>query len=374
MEQILKKETKLQEMTERLEKNLEEYNTQVIPLVRAWTRTRIKKLILIARYIQSVKLSNLNMTLLLNYLFDECDEIQELQIVVEPESMHLQEELDKLRRYTIMLEGEDPDEVLRKEQEVRQQVLNETKQHFIDKLKNLGVEVNFDELHAGLSDEEITILLRKLVFEATSRAKISNLKDSGAQRKKTKKQLEKEEVMKRMDADKDSSLHGMYKKLAKLLHPDTAPDETSRAEKTEWMKQLTAAYQAQDLKTMLRIEMEWLKVESGQIEAMSEEKLSYYNAFLSKQVNELQQQIIILPYNPRFSPMSFFIEEPTKFKSWKLDKVVFEVFENATIEEIIVIDLSSTPAKQKKMIKELIEEQKDLEETRMIYERMGRVM
>lgn len=366
MEQIQKKELKLEEMKQRLDQNLNEYLSKVLPLAKEWTKMRIHKIIALSKYMQEVSMSNSNLQTLVNYFYEECDEIDELGILLDPESTLLEEELKRFERFLIRKNGGVPEDREVNEKAERAAAIEENKKYFIQKLKEVGVELNLDEIHDGLSDEEINIRLQRLVEDALQRAGIDKETNPANGRKKSKKQLEKEAAFKQFEEDKDNSLSGLYKKLAKLLHPDTATDDKSREEKLEWMQKLTVAYQAKDLKTMLMIELEWLKVESHKIESMSETHLAYYNSFLSKQATELQQQIEALPHELRYRPLNFFLEEPGKYKSWKVVPIVYDVLESTAMEQDILNGLKGTPARQKHIVKILIEEQRELEKTRAV--------
>ena len=84
---------------------------------------------------------------------------------------------------------------------------------------------------------------------------------SAGQRKESKTQEKARlarEAKEKAAADlKAKSVRSIYISLAKLVHPDTETDELQRAVKEEEMKKLSAAYEAKDLPTLLRMEMEW---------------------------------------------------------------------------------------------------------------------
>lgn len=366
MEQIRKKEMKLEEMKQRLDQNLDEYLSQVKPLAEEWTKMRIRKLIALSQYMQAVAMSASNLQTLVNYFYEECEDIDELGILLDPESTMLEEELKHIERFLIRKNGGVPEEQAGNEKAERAAAIEESKKYFIQKLKEAGVELSLDEIHEGLSDEEINIRMQRLVEDALKRAGHAEEMNHASGRKKSKKQLEKEAAIKAFEEDKDNSLSGLYKKLAKLLHPDTATDDKSKEEKLQWMQKLTVAYQAKDLKTMLMIELEWLNVESHKIESLSETHLAYYNSFLSKQASELQQQIESLPHELRYRSMSYFLEEPDRYKSWKVVPILYDVLESIALDRDLFDGLKSGPSRQKATIKAIIEEQRDLEKTRSI--------
>jgi curved DNA-binding protein CbpA len=84
------------------------------------------------------------------------------------------------------------------------------------------------------------------------------------------------------------TIGAIYKQLAKVLHPDLEPDPEKRGEKLALMQQLTAAYRNEDLPSLLRLELEWLHREEGDLDRLTEEELKIYNAVLREQAGERQ--------------------------------------------------------------------------------------
>src|SRR5262249_32289123 len=58
----------------------------------------------------------------------------------------------------------------------------------------------------------------------------------------------------------------IYKQLARVLHPDLEGDGGRRKEKLQLMQELTEAYRQRDLHTLLRLEMQWIENEGGDLE------------------------------------------------------------------------------------------------------------
>src|SRR5204863_7975847 len=54
------------------------------------------------------------------------------------------------------------------------------------------------------------------------------------------------------------------------------------------------------LHTLLRLEMQWIEKEGGDIEHLTEEKLGVYNEVLGGQVEGLQQRLENLIFHPRY--------------------------------------------------------------------------
>jgi hypothetical protein len=54
------------------------------------------------------------------------------------------------------------------------------------------------------------------------------------------------------EADAKSALRTLFRQLASALHPDREPDEAERLRKTAWMSEVNAAYEKNDLITLMR--------------------------------------------------------------------------------------------------------------------------
>ncbi len=96
----------------------------------------------------------------------------------------------------------------------------------------------------------------------------------------------------------------IYKQLAKVLHPDLENDPARREQKHHLMQELTTAYKAGDLHTLLRLELSWIHHEEEDLNRLTEEKLKVYIEFLQKQVADLQQEIAHIPYLPQLAAVS----------------------------------------------------------------------
>ena len=109
--------------------------------------------------------------------------------------------------------------------------------------------------------------------------------------------------MRQAEQLRNKSIASVYKQLAKVLHPDLEPDAGRKQAKGTLMQELTAAYRNNDLHTLLRLELEWIRREEGDVERLTEEKLSIYNQVLKEQVSELERELAELPYHPRYQPI-----------------------------------------------------------------------
>lgn len=82
----------------------------------------------------------------------------------------------------------------------------------------------------------------------------------------------------------------IYVDLIRHFHPDKEPDEQKRLEKTEVMKQITAAYDADDHLRLLELQMTLLSDRDNVFADFDNQQLKYFNATLQKQVAELEEE------------------------------------------------------------------------------------
>jgi hypothetical protein len=167
----------------------------------------------------------------------------------------------------------------------------------------LGIGIDLSDLRPDMSAEELAAKAAEMAERIQEKAE----EEQGAFRppgnRKTKRQLEKEERTRQAEQLRNKSIASIYKQLAKVLHPDLEPDAGRKQAKGTLMQELTAAYRNNDLHTLLRLELEWIQREEGDVERLTEEKLSIYNQVLKEQVSELERELAELPYHPRYQPI-----------------------------------------------------------------------
>ena len=110
--------------------------------------------------------------------------------------------------------------------------------------------------------------------------------------KAAKKQQQREEAQKLAN----QSIKTIYLKITAWIHPDREQDEQKKQEKTVLMQQANQAYEANDLLTLLN-----LQIQLGQQHNLSfaNQQLKAYNLLLEEQLETLQMQVddIIYSFN-----------------------------------------------------------------------------
>ena len=69
------------------------------------------------------------------------------------------------------------------------------------------------------------------------------------------------------EADAKSALRTLFRQLASALHPDREPDEATRLRKTAWMSEVNAAYEKNDLITLMRWQIQLVQMSPTQAQA-----------------------------------------------------------------------------------------------------------
>jgi len=87
------------------------------------------------------------------------------------------------------------------------------------------------------------------------------------------------------------SVREVFRKLASVLHPDRETDATQRAAKTALMQKANQAYAANDLLTLLELQLQVEQVDAGHIAQASAQRVRHYNKVLAEQLDELQAEI-----------------------------------------------------------------------------------
>ncbi len=95
------------------------------------------------------------------------------------------------------------------------------------------------------------------------------------------------------DAAKQASqsVREIFRKLASLLHPDRETDAAERARKTDLMQQANQAYQADDLLTLLTLQLQTEQIDGLHLAGLPDARLNHYNQVLREQSAALQQKL-----------------------------------------------------------------------------------
>lgn len=132
---------------------------------------------------------------------------------------------------------------------------------------------------------------KRAAMEAEMAAQEEARAQRQAQKKKSDSQIANEEKKKAAESAVKKTARQIYFDLVNHFHPDREQDETLRLEKTEIMKQITAAYQADDHLKLLELQMTLLAERTNAFANFDNTQLNYFNRTLQQQVNELEEEL-----------------------------------------------------------------------------------
>ena len=169
-----------------------------------------------------------------------------------------------------------------------------------------GVNVDLSYMTKDMTAADISQKLFEMEEEMKLKEEAASARKKNA--KKSTKQLEKEAKEQLMEEARKKNISTIYRQLAKMFHPDLEQDEKRKAEKEILMKSLTAAYERNDLHALLKLELEWIHKEEEHASELTDAKLAIYNTVLKEQVKELKEEINLLKEEPRYQPLTSYLE------------------------------------------------------------------
>jgi hypothetical protein len=186
--------------------------------------------------------------------------------------------------------------------DVEAEKMAEAREEIESMLNDFGIELDLSELRPGVSDETLAAKAAEIANHV--RDAEENWRSSNRPRRQTQRQLQKEEQLRQAEELRKKTVASLYKQLARVLHPDLELDPALREQKQALMQELTVAYRNNDMHTLLRLELEWIAREEGNLERLSDEKLAIYNQTLKEQVVDLRRELYELPCHPRYQPIA----------------------------------------------------------------------
>lgn len=243
-------------------------------------------------------------------------------------------------------------------EEAAEEDFDTMKQEMAEMFEDQGFQMDLDDMHSKMTEEEIIKKMLEMHYQLKQQAEAKQHKSSSY--KKTKKQLEREERERLLEEARTKNISSIYRQLAKAFHPDLEQDEELKLEKEHLMKELTAAYEKNDLHTLLRLEISWIQKEENNPDKLSDEKLKIYNEALKEQVQELEDEIHMLFQHPRYQPLQKFAMFPHQLKSINVDR-------EKQLTEATIRDISKSTERLKGNEKEALGEVKQIIEVQQNY-------
>lgn len=169
----------------------------------------------------------------------------------------------------------------------------------------IGLDMEVPDLRPDMTEAEVAESAAQTV-EGLRQAYEAQL-ERDSRRQKTKRELREQqraaERAARREQARKISVGAIYKRLVKALHPDLEPDLSVRERKSAVMQQVTTAYAANDLPSLLRLELEWIDGAGADATRQADETLNAYAEVLREQAAELRNAIMELPFQPRYASL-----------------------------------------------------------------------
>jgi hypothetical protein len=119
----------------------------------------------------------------------------------------------------------------------------------------------------------------------------SILEEQRPRRKKTARQLAREQREKEEESKISKSIQAVYRQLVGALHPDRETDPEECRRKTDLMQNVTVAYKNRDLLQLLELQLTVEQINQNALDSLNEDRLNYFNKILQRQSRELKQEI-----------------------------------------------------------------------------------
>ncbi len=179
-----------------------------------------------------------------------------------------------------------------------------------------------------------------------------------ARRKKTPAQVASEARQQAAASALKKTVKDIYLDLVRHFHPDKEPDEAKRAAKTETMKQITAAYEADDHLLLLQLQMTLLADRDNVFASFDDKALQYFNKTLQQQVQELEHEAAANAPMYNGNPYARFFIWPLSQIEAKIRRYLKEL---KTEEQQVsyTIEMIKTPKGLQQFVKDFVVEEDD---------------
>ena len=175
---------------------------------------------------------------------------------------------------------------LQQRREIEQGVNLEFAEHMVSGL--FGDELIKD--HGAESMDELLQRVDERLAESFA-AEQQEREAQAGKRKSTRRQAAAEARRAEEALAVGQSMRDVYRKLVSSLHPDRESDPDERVRKTALMKDINRAYEANDLLSLLSLQMEVEQINPATLAALPAQRMQHYNEVLREQLRALNEEI-----------------------------------------------------------------------------------
>jgi len=222
--------------------------------------------------------------------------------------------------------------------------LKDLKQEIERMCQEGGISIDLSKIDVMDNEHDIMHKLSEAMSDARS-AFEEKIKPSSV-KAKNKKELQKEMKAKALQELQKKGLSTIYKRLAKVFHPDLEQSSEQKKDKEAMMKKLTCAYENNDLHALLSLEMEWMKQSNGEQQIHADEQLKIYNSILKDQIEVLENSIEVVTLHPKYLPLHKYETLPSLDMIFTLRLVHSDIRERLHSVKMIVAELQGDNQKK----------------------------
>lgn len=150
-----------------------------------------------------------------------------------------------------------------------------------------GVEIDGDCDDDTLQERIAAAAREQAAAQAAEQTQRAERRRKARPDKATQAARRREEALR----DAGQSLREVFRRLASALHPDREGDPAEKARKTALMQQANQAYEANDLMSLLRLQVEADQLDPDRLAVMPEQRLRGYNLLLKEQIATVKARI-----------------------------------------------------------------------------------
>jgi hypothetical protein len=184
--------------------------------------------------------------------------------------------------------------------DLAQDQLDAARAGFADFAAEMGLDLDVPELRVGMTDEELAASAAQFADQMQRAAEESANREQRSARRISKREAREQERIRRLEDARRNSIGVIYRRLVKALHPDREPDPAARERKVAIMQRVTTAHAANDLHTLLSLEIEFLHAESADVTRLAAETVEAYAQMLKQQAAELESECFELRLHPKY--------------------------------------------------------------------------
>ncbi|TAH21639.1 MAG: hypothetical protein EAZ08_02745 [Cytophagales bacterium] len=261
--------TEIANIKEEIENARSRIFSDLFPLMGVITEKQTKYVFLLDAAYDSGFFKKRDSETLMEYIIELCEQVLSKSTREDDDETSEESKIQAIKdKYDTLLYSEDEKELL-----------DANAKEMISKM--FGIDL--DEVTEMENDPEAFFEKRQQKIDEQQ----NNFQEQQLNRKKTKKQIEKEQKLEEGKKMLAKDIRTIYMSLAKELHPDLEQDEEERLRKTEMMKRVTVAYENNDLFELLKLQLEY-QIAHERIEGLIEDQVKRYNQLLQTQIQELE--------------------------------------------------------------------------------------